>query len=160
MNEYYEEIEQYIKRNEVNKVARRLEENKDSLTNYWHIGRLLVEAQGGEKRAKYGNELIKKWSEKFSKRYGQGYSYVNMTRFRKFYLTFPILSPVVKVSWSLIMILLPIKDENKRNYYINLCITKQLSKRELEREIKNNTYERLLEKTEILKSFSLLLNIV
>ena len=29
------------------------------------------------------------------------------------------------------------KDENKRNYYINLCITNNLSKRELEREIKN-----------------------
>jgi len=38
---------------------------------------------------------------------------------------------------------LPIKDENKRNYYINLCIENNLSKRELEREIKNNSYERL-----------------
>ena len=39
--------------------------------------------------------------------------------------------------------ILPIKDKNKRNYYINLCITNNLSKRELEREIKNNSYERL-----------------
>lgn len=43
---------------------------------------------------------------------------------------------------------MPIKEENKRNYYINLCITKRLSKRELIREIKNNSYERLLNKPE------------
>ena len=38
---------------------------------------------------------------------------------------------------------MPIKDENKRNYYINLCIANNLSKRELEKEIKSNSYERL-----------------
>ena len=47
------------------------------------------------------------------------------------------------MSWTIIRTILPIKDENKRNYYINLCITNNLSKRELEREIKNNSYERL-----------------
>ncbi len=148
MNEYYEEIEQYIRRNEVNKVARRIEENKNSLTNYWHIGRLLVEAQGGEKRAKYGNELIKKWSKEFTAKYGKGYDNTNLRKFRQFYLTFGKCAPVGLISWTHIRTLLPIKDENKRNYYINLCITKQLSKRELEREIKNNTYERLINKPE------------
>lgn len=33
-----------------------------------------------------------------------------------------------------------------QNYYINLCIKEQLSKRELVSRIKNNSYERLLEK--------------
>lgn len=50
------------------------------------------------------------------------------------------------MTWSHIKILLPIKDENKRNYYINLCITEQLSKRELIDRIKSNSYERLLVK--------------
>ena len=31
---------------------------------------------------------------------------------------------------------MPIKDENKRNYYINLCLENNLSKRELEKEDK------------------------
>ncbi len=43
-------------------------------------------------------------------------------------------------------LLLPIKDENKRNYYINLCIKNNLSKRELINEIKSNSYERLVNK--------------
>ena len=34
----------------------------------------------------------------------------------------------------------------KRNYYINLCIKNNLSERELGREIKSNSYERLINK--------------
>lgn len=146
MNNYYEEIETIIKRNEVNKVARRIEENNDTLINYWNIGKLLVEAQGGEKRAKYGNKLIKEWSAKFTKKYGKGYDNTNLSRYRKFYLTFPKVDPLGQLSWTHIRLLLPIKDENKRNYYINLCSKNNLSKRELEKEIKNNTYERLIDK--------------
>ena len=48
-----------------------------------------------------------------------------------------------QLTWSNICLLLPIKNENKRNYYINMCIKKNLSKRELQKEIKNNAFERL-----------------
>lgn len=44
------EFENYIKKNEVSKKARMLEENRSTLENYWNIRRLLVEAQGGEKK--------------------------------------------------------------------------------------------------------------
>ena len=40
------------------------------------------------------------------------------------------------------------KDENKRNYYINLCIKNNLSKRDLIDAIKSNSYERLVNKPE------------
>ena len=56
---YYEEIEHLIKRNEINKRVRKLEEKRTLVTTYWNVGRLIVEAQGGSNRAKYGNELIK-----------------------------------------------------------------------------------------------------
>lgn len=32
-------------------------ENYDTLNNYWEIGRLLVDAQGGKIRAEYGRVL-------------------------------------------------------------------------------------------------------
>ena len=55
------------------------------------------------------------------------------------YTYFPIVGPVAQqLKWTNICNILSIKDENKRNYYINLCITNNLSKRELEREIKYN----------------------
>ena len=103
-----------------------------------------MEAQGGKEKAKYGNELIKKWAEKLTKEYGKGYDYTNLSRFRQLYLYFPIVGPLAQqLTWTNLCKILPIKDKNKRNYYINLCITNNLSKRAIEREIKNNSYERL-----------------
>ena len=144
--QYYSEIEHLIKKNEIQKQVRRLEENYTLVTTYWTIGKILVEAQGGESRAKYGNELIKKWSSKLTELYGKGYDYTNLSRFRKFYLCFPILGPLAQISWTNIIKILPMGDKNKRNYYINLCIKNNLSKRELIKEIKSNSYERLVNK--------------
>ncbi len=156
MNEenYYQEIEHLIKKNEINKRIRKLEENNDTVTTYWHVGRLIVEAQGGNKHAKYGNELIKKWSEKLTKEYGKGYNITNLKRFRQFYLEFEKGAALQhQLSWTHYKRLLPIKDENKRNYYINLCIQNNLSERELGKEIKSNSYERLVNKPEKIDIF-------
>ena len=100
MNEesYYQEIEHLIKRNEINKRARKINDENDTVTTYWNVGRLIVEAQGGCERAKYGNELIKKWSVKLTKLYGKGYDYTNLSRFRKFYMSFPILGTACQFS--------------------------------------------------------------
>ena len=63
---------------------------------------------------------------------------------RQFYLTFQKSQPMAdQLTWTNLSILLPIKDENKRNYYINICIKENLSKRNLISLIKSNTYERL-----------------
>ena len=152
MNEqqYYEEIEHLIKKHEVSKRVRRLEANNDLVTTYWNVGSLIVEAQGGEKRAKYGNELIKKWSVKLTEIYGKGYNYTNLFRFRKFYLCFPILAAARQVlSWTHYKKLLPIKDENKRNYYVNLCLKNNLSERELTREIKSFFLQPIFSKVDL-----------
>ena len=144
---YYIEIENYIKRNEINKRRRALEENYDTLNNYWNIGRLLVEAQGGKIHAKRGEELIKKWSIQFTKNYGKGYDATNLRRFRQLYLIFPKCGPAGRnISWTHFRYLIPIKEENKRNYYINEVINNNLSVRQLREEIKSKAYERLLDK--------------
>ena len=50
---------------------------------------------------------------------------------------------MAQISWSHYTILLSLKDINKINYYIDLCIKLNLSKRKLIEHIKNNDYERL-----------------
>ena len=146
---YYQEIEHLIKQNEISKRVRRLEENYSLVETYWHIGKIIVQAQGGSSRAKYGNELIKKWSVKLTELYGKGYNDTNLKRFRQFYLYFEKSAALWHLlSWSHIRRILPIKNETKRNYYINLCIKNNLSERELTKEIKSNSYERLLNKPE------------
>lgn len=48
-----------------------------------------------------------------------------------------------QLSWSHCLILLPIKNINEINYYINQVSKRNLSKRQLEEIVKNNEYERL-----------------
>ena len=56
---YYKQVESLIKNNEINKKVRALQDNSETLLTYWNVGKLIVEAQGGKKRAKYGDSLIK-----------------------------------------------------------------------------------------------------
>ena len=142
--DYKKELIKLVEKTEINKGYHDYFKNKDLVNNYFEIGKLLIEAQGGEERAKYGNGLIKEWSIELTEKYGKGYSCSNLKYMRLFYLIFKKSQPLaVLLTWTNICLLLPIKNENKRNYYINMCIKKNLSKRELQKEIKNNSFERL-----------------
>ena len=55
---YFKNIEELIIENEARKRATVLKDNSSTLLTYWNIGKLIVEAQGGKKRAKYGDNLI------------------------------------------------------------------------------------------------------
>ena len=55
MDEYYLKIKTLIETYEVNHRVRALQDNSEKLQMNWHIGRLLVKAQGGSSRAKYGD---------------------------------------------------------------------------------------------------------
>ena len=140
----YKEIETLIKKVEIGKEIRERQINYERVDAYWNIGKLIVDAQGGKEKNKYGDKLLKEWSEKLTQEYGKWYDYTNLSRFRQLYLYFPIIGPVgQQLNWTIIRTILPIKDENKRNYYINLCVKNNLSKRELIKEIKSNSFERL-----------------
>ena len=142
--DYKKELIKLVEKTEVNKGYHDYFKNKDLVNNYFEIGRLLVEAQGGEERAKYGNGLIKEWSIELTEKYGKGYSCSNLKYMRLYYLTFKKGHAVSDLlTWTNLRKILSIKDINKRNYYINMCIKKNLSSRELEKEIKNNSFERL-----------------
>ena len=141
---YYEQVENLIRKNEINKGVRVLQDNRETLYTYWHIGKLIVEAQGGEKRAKYGDGLIKEWGHRLSEKYGKGYDKSNLTRMRLFYIYFPIVGTVCQLlTWSHYRYILPLKNPNERNYYINQVMLNKLSVRELRKEIKNKSFDRL-----------------
>ncbi len=141
---YYKEVESLIKQNEINKGVRALQDNNEALHTYWNIGRLIVEAQGGKKRAKYGDGLIKEWGLKLSEKYGRNYDKSNLSKMRKFYTTFPIVDALrPQLTWTHYRYILPLKNANERNYYINQIILNNLSSRELQKEIKNKAFDRL-----------------
>lgn len=95
--EYYNEITNIIEKVEINRKVRELKDNSDKLKAYFNIGKLIVNAQGGIKRANHGNELIKNWTIKLTKKYG------NLRYFRQFYLNFTNYHTVCdKLSWFII----------------------------------------------------------
>ena len=61
---YYDEVNSYVKKVEIGKAIRETNANMELVECYWNVGRLIVEAQGGKEKAKYGNELLKIWAEK------------------------------------------------------------------------------------------------
>ena len=143
---YYKEIKNLIEEKEVNDKVRYLESNKETIKTYYEIGRFLIKAQGGEEKAKYGNGLIKKWSEKLTKEYGNGYKIANLKNMRKFYIMFRKSYTACSQSnllWSHYKYLLKFDNENERNYYINRCIQNNLSVRGLINEIKTKSFDRL-----------------
>ena len=143
MQNYFNEIDNIIENTEVNKRVRVYKDNSETLKNYWHIGKLLIEAQGGEARAKYGNGLIKEWSIIFVEKYGKCYDESNIKRFRQFYLTFQKGAPVGhQLSWTHFRYILPLKKESERNYnkIIGILLVKKNNTFVIEYTTSNDIY--------------------
>lgn len=167
--DYYEQIKGLLISNEIYKRVKDYSKNKSDLETYYNVGKLIVEAQGGETRAKYGEGLIKDYSKKLiTELNDKKYSYRNLMNMRKFYLKFKsgkVNALRSQLSWSHYRELLSINDENEIEYFINLALNNNLSYRELGRKIKSNEYKRLpieirnkLIKNETLKSNDLIPN--
>lgn len=125
---------------------------------YWHIGKHIVEfEQGGDTRAKYGTELLRKLSQDLTLQFGKGYSYRNLQLAKKFYNTFPIVQSVIAqsdignspieqalltCSWTHIVRLLSLKDETERSFYLLETVSNNWSVRELNRQIDTSLFER------------------
>ena len=147
---YYNQIKETLIKNEIYKKVKDYSKNKSDLNTYFEVGRLIVEAQGGEKRAKYGNKLIKEYSEKLTKELGKGYKVSNLKNMRQIYLKFRKRQTLSgELSISHYIILSRIDNENEINYYINNSKTLNLSVRELRERIKSNEYERIGYKEEL-----------
>lgn len=132
--------------------------NTSITITYWHIGKHIVEfEQGGNTRAKYGAELLRKLPQDLTEQFGKGYSYRNLQLAKKFYNTFPIVQsliaqsdtaipPIEKAllncSWTHIVRLLSLKDETERSFYLLETVANNWSVRELNRQIDTALFER------------------
>ena len=157
---YYNKIKKELIDNEIYKKAKDYSKNKSDLMHYYNVGKLLIEAQGGEKRAKYGDGLIKEYSRKLTLDLGQGYSTRTLKLMRQFYLFQKGQALPAQLTWSHYVELLVIKDTNEINYYIDISIKQNLSYRKLRERIKNNEYQRLDDNTKnkLIKHEEILVN--
>ena len=150
MDRYFKKIKILIEKNLVEVRKNEINSNYHTLTTYWNVGMKLVEAQGEKERARYGEKLIRDYSEKLTELYGKGYDYRNLFRMKQLYLCYPKVHALRgQLNWTILKLLLPIKNENKRNYYINSCIEHNFSVRQLNNYVRSNAYERLINKDDI-----------
>ena len=142
-NEYYTDIKGLIINNEVNKSVKNYFINRSDLETKYNIGKLLSEAG-----KHYGESIIKKFSIRLTNEFGKGHDITSLKRMRQFYLLIEKGAHFVhQLSWTHYTQLLPIKNINIINYYIDLCIKYRLGREALKERIKSKEYERLPENT-------------
>ncbi len=146
--DYYKLIKNELIDNEINKRVKDYSKNRYELEKYYNVGKLLIEAQGGEERAKYGDGLIKEYSERLTIELGKGFTITMLKRMRKFYLSIQKGAALShQLTWSHYQEIMPLNDLNKMNYFIKVSERQNLGIRELRKKIKNKEYERLDENT-------------
>ena len=142
---YYNEIKNELINNEIYKRVKDYSKNRNELSVYYNVGKLLSEAG-----KHYGEGIIKEYSRKLTIEIGSGYGISNLKRMRQFYL---IVEKGValphQLSWSHILAILSINNINEINYYISISIEQNLSYRQLREKIKSKEYQRLDDKTKL-----------
>ena len=147
---YYKEIKNELINNEVYKRVKDYSKNKNELSTYYNVGKLLIEAQGGEERAKYGDGLIKEYSKKLSEELGGKYNITTLKRMRQFYLIIEKGATLWhQLTWSHYRELLTFDNIDEINYYIKQTEIYNLSVRELREKIKSKEYQRLDDNTKL-----------
>ena len=142
LNNLYTNIKELIEqsRNRVYKTV-----NIEMIHLYWNIGKMIVEKQEGNKRAKYGDLLIEEISKKLIENFGKGFSKTNLKNMRKFYSEYSIGQTLSdQLTWSHYLELIKISDKKKRDFYMHECISSNWDVRELQRQRTTLLYERLL----------------
>ena len=143
--DYYNSIKELLIDNELTKKAKDYSKNRSEVLTYYNVGKLLKEAGNY-----YGEGVIKKYSEKLVTEVGKKYNDRTLRRMRQIYFLFEKQkwSPAAtKLSISHYTELLPLKNINEINYYIDICKRNNLTRDELRDRIKNKEYLRLDENT-------------
>lgn len=121
--------------------------NCELTTLYWEIGHCINVNILSNDRADYGKSIVATLSRQLQNEFGEmGFSEKNLWRMMQFATLFPDKQIVVTLSrqltWSHVVALLPITDNLKRKFYIEMCRIEHWSVRALRDKINGMLYER------------------
>jgi predicted nuclease of restriction endonuclease-like (RecB) superfamily len=137
------EISEFI---ELSKQTVRVQANSVLTALFWKIGQRIRQEVLAEKRAAYGQEIVVSLSKKLVERYGRNFEEKNLRRMVQFAEQFEDDNFVVTLSrqltWSHILVILPLKNSTARNYYIHQTSQQSWGVRELRRQIQLKSFER------------------
>jgi len=120
--------------------------NSGLVLTYWSVGDRIRREILGEKRAKYGEEIVQTLSRQLTEDYGSGYSKAQLLRMIQFAERYPQ-NPIVaalsrQLGWSHFMEIIPFEDDLKRDFYAEMCRIERWSVRTLRKRIGSMLYER------------------
>lgn len=143
---YYDRINNLILKTKQN-VMKNI--NSEMVELYFEIGSTINELIENYNLETSQNEILKLFSEKLTREFGQGFSVSSLKKMKKFYLTYKGGSTLWnQLSWSHNRLIMNIDNEAKRNFYLEETIRSNWSVRQLERQINSFYYERLLSTSE------------
>lgn len=115
---------------------------------YWNIGKHISEQV---KANRWGKGIVEELAQFIHRREPnlQGFTARNMWRMKQFYETYcdheKLSAVLTQLSWTNnLLILSAAKSEEERAFYITLTIKENYSSRELKRQIKSSTFERVM----------------
>lgn len=88
--------------------------NTEMLMLYWNIGKIIINIQDNKSRAKYNDHTLEKLSEKLTQEFGKSFSYKNLRRMRKFFITvaeFKVILTYIELEDSVFQIKIIIKTK-------------------------------------------------
>lgn len=113
---------------------------------YWTVGRRLDAEVLGGVRASYGSQRMARLGEQLAEEFGRGFEAKNLFRMVQFAQSFPDAEIVAtlsrQLSWSHMVVLLPLKSPAARSFYAQQCAEQRWSVRELRNHIERKAFER------------------
>jgi predicted nuclease of restriction endonuclease-like (RecB) superfamily len=113
---------------------------------YWAIGKRINEDILNQGRAEYGKQTIRRLSEQLIAEFGRGFSVANLTNaveLARLYTDPQIIQTLSEqFSWSHFVTFVTIKDELKRDFYMQMARLERWSVRTLQKKMDGMLYER------------------
>lgn len=112
---------------------------------HWEIGNKINQEVLNCSRADYGKAIVVTVSRELQKEFGNTFEEKNLRRMIQFATIFEkekVVSLVRELSWSHFLVILPIKDEIQRDFYIQMCKNERWSVRVFRDRVNSMLYER------------------
>jgi len=120
--------------------------NSSLTVMFWHVGNRLLSHNLQYKRAEYGKQIVVTLSRELVTKFGKNYEEKNLRRMIQFAEKYPNVENVVTLSrhlsWSHFIALIPLKEQNARDFYGKLAYGNLFGVRELREQIGKKVYER------------------
>lgn len=112
---------------------------------YWQIGNTINQDILNNNRADYGKSIVATLSRQLQAEFGRGFDEKNLHRIIKFANIFnkeKVASLMRELSWTHFLVVLPIADEIKRDFYLQMCKNEKWSVRVFRERVNSMLYER------------------